>query len=109
MGGWMASKWMLPEPLVASIRWHHDPECAADRDRSAYDLIRIIHIADIAARASEAVDLNFVPFMLRELSPRVLKEMGSAYVVDLEQFKHAVEEAERQLEETFTEAAVGVS
>ena len=109
MGGWMASKWMLPESLVASIRWHHDPECAVGRNRSGYELIRIIHIADIAARASESVDLSFAPFMLRELSPRVLKELGSAYVVDLEQFKHAVEEAERQLEETFTEAAVGVS
>ncbi len=108
MGGWMASKWMLPELLVASIRWHHAPECAIDRDRNGYELIRIIHIADIAARASESIDMNFAPFMLRELSPRVLKELGSAYVVDLEQFKDAVEEAERQLEETFAEAAVRV-
>jgi hypothetical protein len=53
--------------------------------------------------------MNFVPFVLRELSPVVLRELGSAYVVDLEQFKQAVEEAEIQLEETFAEAAVSVS
>lgn len=109
MGGWMASKWMLPQSLVNSIRWHHEPECVAEQGREAYELIRIIHIADIAARASEALDINFVSFTLRELSPRVLKELGSAYVVDLEQFKQPVEEAEIQLEETFAEAAVGVS
>jgi hypothetical protein len=71
--------------------------------------MRIIHIADIAAMASEALDMKFVPFVLRQLSPRVLKELGSAYVVDLQQFKEAVEEAEIQLEETFAEAAVGAS
>jgi HD-GYP domain-containing protein (c-di-GMP phosphodiesterase class II) len=109
MGGWIAARWNLPEALVASIRWHHDPEYSGDRDRAAYELIRIIHIADIAARASECVDMRFVPFMLRELSPRVLKELGSAYVVDLEQFKDTVEEAEKELEETFAEVAACVS
>lgn len=109
MGGWMASKWMLPESLINSIRWHHDPECVIDQGREAYELIRIIHIADVAAKASESIDVDFVPFVLRELSPVVLRELGSAYVVDLEQFKEAVEEAEIQLEETFAEAAVGVS
>jgi HD-GYP domain-containing protein (c-di-GMP phosphodiesterase class II) len=105
MGGWMAGRWNLPEPLAAPIRWHHDPECALGGDRVLYELVRIVHIADIAAMASEAVDMRFVPFMLRELSPRVLKELGSAYVVDLEKFKDEVEEAEKQLEETFAEVA----
>jgi putative nucleotidyltransferase with HDIG domain len=109
MGAWMASRWMLPQSLVNSIRWHHDPHYLADQGREAYELIRIVHIADIAAKASEAIDVNFVPFVLRELSPRVLRDLGSAYVVDLEQFKEPVEEAEIQLEETFAEAAVGVS
>jgi len=109
MGGWMAAKWMLPGSLVNSIRWHHDPERVADQGREAYELIRIIHIADIAARACEAVEVNFVPFVLREISPRVLRELGSAYLVDLEHFKEAAEEAEKQLEETFAEAAVHVS
>jgi hypothetical protein len=47
--------------------------------------------------------------MLRELSPRVLRELGSSYVVDLERFKTEVEEAEEELEETFAEAVLGAS
>jgi putative nucleotidyltransferase with HDIG domain len=109
MGGWIAAKWMLPDSLVLSIRRHHAPESAGDKGRTAYELLRVVHVADLAARASESVALDFIPFMLREMSPRVLRELGSAYVVDLERFRDDVEATELKLEETFAEAAVGVS
>jgi putative nucleotidyltransferase with HDIG domain len=109
MGGWVGSKWNLPQFLVNAMRWHHDPEGVADQGPEAYQVTRVIHIADIAARASDVVGTGFVPLVLRELCPRVLRELGSTYVVELEQFKEEVEQAEIELEETFADAAAGVS
>jgi putative nucleotidyltransferase with HDIG domain len=108
MGAWMASRWMLPRSLLNAIRWHHEPQSVVGLSRESYELARVIHIADIAAKASEAVEVRFVPFVLRELSHQVLRDLGSAYVVDLERFREAVEEVETELESTFAEAVTGM-
>jgi putative nucleotidyltransferase with HDIG domain len=107
MGAWAASRWKLPEPLVNSIRWHHNPSVVQEKSEEIYRLVVAVHIADIAARAVDATTLGFTAFLLVELCPRVLRTFGSEYVTDLEAMKDKVEEAEQQLESTFAETCVG--
>jgi putative nucleotidyltransferase with HDIG domain len=101
MGAWAAGRWMLPQSLVAAIRWHHDPEWLGDECDEIYDLVRVIHVADIAARACDMAIPGFTAFLLEELSPQVLKELGSAYFIDLESVREEVQEAQAELAETF--------
>ena len=108
MGAWAAGRWMLPPPLVNSVRWHHEPDWLERECREIYSLVRAIHIADIAARASQVATARFTAFILEELSPQVLRELGSAYFSDLEGSIQAVEETEHQLEETLSGAGVGI-
>lgn len=108
MGAWAAGRWMLPPPLVNAVRWHHEPDWLEGECREIYSLVRAIHIADIAARASQVATARFTAFLLEELSPQVLRELGSAYFSDLESSIHEVEEAEQQLEETLSDTGVSV-
>jgi putative nucleotidyltransferase with HDIG domain len=105
MGAWAATRWQLPETLVSSIRWHHEPSWMGDAPEDLAGLVRVIHIADIAARASQTELGGFSAFLLKELSPQVLGDYGSEYFMDLESMSEQVEEAEKQLEETFAETS----
>jgi putative nucleotidyltransferase with HDIG domain len=107
IGGWAASRWSLPESLVNAIGWHHNPSVLKGRSEDIHNFVVVIHIADIAARAVGATSLDFTPFMLVELCPTVLRDLGSEYVADLESIKSKVGEAERELEATFAETCVG--
>jgi putative nucleotidyltransferase with HDIG domain len=109
IGGWMAARWKLPEPLVNSIRWHHDPERAKEQSDEIYRVVRIIHIADIAASAALAAKSDFMSFLLQGVSPGVLRELGSRYLAELEVVKEGVEEAEKKLQETFADVAACIS
>jgi len=47
IGEWLFQKWGLPAPLVAAVRFHHDPKRAGEHVRFA----AVIHVADILCRA----------------------------------------------------------
>lgn len=47
MGEWVAEKWQFPPRLAAAIRMHHTPGAT----REGGDLVNIVHVADILARA----------------------------------------------------------
>jgi len=46
VGGWMAERWGLPEPLVDCIRYHHQPETAGDEAPLVHATHLIDHIAN---------------------------------------------------------------
>ncbi|MFH0912015.1 MAG: HDOD domain-containing protein [Planctomycetota bacterium] len=48
-GHWVMQKWMLPPPLVAAVRHHHNP-CLAQNERG---LAFAVHLGDILARVLE--------------------------------------------------------
>jgi putative nucleotidyltransferase with HDIG domain len=104
IGAWAASRWKLPQPLVNAIAWHHDPG-QVDRDADdTYRLVRVIHLADIAARATHT-PLPFTRFLLVEISPLVLRELGSEYLIKLESMQDQVKEIEMELEEMLGQTA----
>ncbi len=41
-GGTLLDSWGLPEPVVAAVRWHHDPAAAGEHKRVA----QAVHVAD---------------------------------------------------------------
>jgi HD-like signal output (HDOD) protein len=52
IGGVLAAHWLLPDPMVAAIRWHHHPRRASQEHRWT---VRVIHLADhLACRATGA-------------------------------------------------------
>ncbi|HEC83401.1 MAG TPA: HDOD domain-containing protein, partial [Firmicutes bacterium] len=107
IGAWAAARWKLPELLVNAIAYHHDPTSVSGDENTAH-LVRIIHLADIAARAMDSSSLGFIPFVMLELNPVVFRELGSQYLLELEAMKDEIEEQEGKLESTFSEVAVGV-
>jgi putative nucleotidyltransferase with HDIG domain len=98
IGAWAADRWKMPDLLVNAIAWHHDPPASGDESDDVYKLVRAIHLADIAARATQTDIGGFIPFMLMELNPRVLRELGSAALSELELMQERVGETERDLE-----------
>jgi putative nucleotidyltransferase with HDIG domain len=49
VGGWLAERWNLPEPLAHSISAHHNPFALKEPD----DLVLITHLADALVRFNE--------------------------------------------------------
>ena len=43
IGSVLALHWLLPDPMVAAIRWHHHPRRAPHEHRWT---VRVIHLAD---------------------------------------------------------------
>lgn len=43
VGAWLAAKWNLNEEITEAIRWHHEPENAAERH---VELVRLCHTAN---------------------------------------------------------------
>lgn len=43
LGGWLCGKWRLPEELMLSILWHHDPDSAPPEH---WELTAICHLAN---------------------------------------------------------------
>jgi putative nucleotidyltransferase with HDIG domain len=108
LGAWAASRWRLPEPLVNAVAWHHDPGLVDEESGDIYRLVRVIHMADIAARAMHA-SVPFTRFMLVEISPLVLRELGSEYLINLETMQEQVKEIEEDLESMLGQAALASS
>jgi putative nucleotidyltransferase with HDIG domain len=50
VGGWLAVKWKLPEPIVAAITWHHQPQSAGPNQA----LAALVMLADEVTGALEA-------------------------------------------------------
>jgi putative nucleotidyltransferase with HDIG domain len=101
IGAWAASHWKLPEVLVSSIRWHHHPEYLDDDCESVYYAVRVVHLADIAAMGGGKEGADFTDFVVRELSPEVLTEIGRDHLDELTGMKADVDEGERALKEAF--------
>jgi putative nucleotidyltransferase with HDIG domain len=109
IGAWAAGRWMLPQPLVDSRRGHHDPSWLQTEDGEIHGLVRVVHIADIAARGTQRIMPSFGTFMLRELTPSVLRELGSTYFTGLQAMREKVDAIEAELAGLLTEAKVGVA
>jgi putative nucleotidyltransferase with HDIG domain len=109
MGAWAASHWKLPEVLVSSIRRHHDPDGLDEHCESIYYVVRVVHLADIAAKGTEKEGSGFSDFMLRQLSPRILRELGRGYLSELAGIRAEVKQAESALEEAFAGFGADVS
>ncbi len=108
IGAWAAVRWKLPQLLVNAIAYHHSPTLVTE-DANGAHLVRIIHMADIAARAMDSSSLGFIPFVMLELNPVILRELGSQYLLELESMKDEIEEQEGKLEATFNEVTAGVA
>ncbi|MCB9357780.1 MAG: HDOD domain-containing protein [Calditrichaeota bacterium] len=54
VGAWLAEKWSLPDSIVESIRYHHQPHLAPEHSV----LTAIVHLASSLARAILAKDLR---------------------------------------------------
>ena len=59
VGGWLALKWKLPEPIVAAICWHSQPESAGANQA----LASIVHLAD---QITDAIDAGRQPAQVPE-------------------------------------------
>ncbi len=44
VGAILLSEWNVPEPIVAAVRWHHEPERNKTGDQRAVDLVHIANI-----------------------------------------------------------------
>jgi putative nucleotidyltransferase with HDIG domain len=44
VGAHLLHKWSLPDNVASAIRWHHEPDRAAETDR---DLVDVVHVADV--------------------------------------------------------------
>jgi putative nucleotidyltransferase with HDIG domain len=70
VGATLAAAWHLPDSVRAAIRWHHEPDQAADH----VELARVVHVADCLAHM-----LGFgtdVGELSRTVAPQVLERMG---------------------------------
>lgn len=106
IGAWATEKWNLPATLVSAVANHHDPS-AVEGDQYIKDLVKTIHIADIAARAMDSTVLGFIPFVMLELNPMLFKEMGSQSLIEIDAIKDQVGAHAADLESTFTEVMAG--
>ncbi|MGD9140157.1 MAG: HDOD domain-containing protein [bacterium] len=108
IGAWAAEKWKLPQTLVGSIRWHHEPEGVRDEEEIIRKLVETVHLADILAKASEQDPPDHSGTLIEEASPWILEELGEAFMAEIELMSSDVVEQEKVLEETFEESGVGV-
>lgn len=102
IGAWAVEKWNLPATLVNAVANHHDPS-VVEGEQYIKDLVKTIHIADIAARAMDSTVIGFIPFIMLELNPMLFKEMGSQSLIEIDAIKDKVAQHTIELESTFTE------
>ncbi len=98
VGAWMASKWNLPQKLVESIRYHHEPSKA----EHGKTLVAVVSLADMLSRC-EGVKFGgfFSETALEKSEPWqiLLKERPQLNDIDLERFTFELEtEVIRSLE-----------
>jgi putative nucleotidyltransferase with HDIG domain len=108
IGAWAAEKWRLPQTLVGSIRWHHEPEGVRDEEEIIRKLVETIHLADILAKSSEQDPPDPSGTLIEEASSWILEDLGEAFMAEIELMASDVEEQEKMLEETFSEGGVGL-
>ena len=62
IGAWLGQRWKLPEYLLESIRWHHEPENAGDEKR---ELVMLCHAANYLSNMTDigcSGDIDNPPF-----------------------------------------------
>ncbi|MGQ9603123.1 MAG: HDOD domain-containing protein [bacterium] len=106
IGAWAVEKWNLPATLVDAVANHHDPS-VVEGEQYIKELVKTIHIADIAARAMDSTVIGFIPFIMLELNPMLFKEMGSQSLIEIDTIKDKVAQHTIELESTFTEVMAG--
>lgn len=94
-GGWVAARWKLPNSLVQSIRWHHEPDDAPPMDPEDNLLLRIVCVSNILAMCPDGTPGGAAECLGREatratmdglptLDDSVLEELVAEYEKDLE-------------------------
>jgi len=109
IGAWAAEKWRLPQTLVSSIRWHHDPEGVRDEEEIIRNLVETVHLADILARACEKAPPDLAGTLIEEASPWILEELGEAFIAEIDIMSTDVAEHEKVLEDTFAENGANIT
>jgi len=104
IGGWAATKWMLPQILVNCIRWHHEPDVVSRDSAGVSEMVLIVHIADIVACNSDRQGQALMACLAEEANPEALRVLGDGLADHLEGIRAAVEAEEEALEETFSPA-----
>lgn len=91
VGYLLAKKWDIPEPLCNTIRYHHTPRKAPEKDKA---LVYAVHIADIASMISGTgtgvdtmnytIDQNYMEYfnMEEEDLDRALLEIEKEYTLN---------------------------
>jgi HD-like signal output (HDOD) protein len=90
IGGLLMQVWKLPQSLETAVRHHHASTCAQNGLEPA-----ILHVADVVAKAL-GVGSSGDPFV-PPLNPAAWRQVG----LSVNSLEPIVEQAERQLEETF--------
>ena len=106
MGAWAARKWMLPDPLINSIRWHHSPDDMAWECNEIANLVRVIHVADVLARYKKADDPLF-SLGRDNVSPGSADKLGPQVLAELEAMRDDVDAQEQALRDTFGHMRTG--
>lgn len=109
IGAWAAEKWKLPQTLVGSIRWHHEPEGVRDEEEMVRKIIETVHLADILAKASGQDPPDLSGTLIEEASPWILEDLGEAFMAEIELMSADVTEQEKVLQDTFEESGVGIA
>lgn len=76
IGGRIAEKWNFPEPLIASIRYHHEPSEAPSQFRT---ICSIVYIANLMAHGQDEIH------SLDDMDPEALRVFG---FTNFAQFDH---------------------
>ena len=99
LGAWAARKWMLPDTLTNSIRWHHRPDEMAWECSDIANLVRVIHVADVLARYKRADD-PFFSLGCDKVSPGSAEKIGPKVLAELEAMRDEVDAQEQALKDT---------
>ena len=74
IGAWLAENWLLPDPIVQGIQYHHQPDSALDEP-----LVPIVHIAEVL---SHALDLSQSESRVGYLSAEACAKLDLAWNAD---------------------------
>ena len=109
LGAWLAAKWGLPHTLVSSIRWHHDPEQVSSEDESVRELVIVIYIADLIARACERGECDIEAMLSREVEAWIVNVLPSGFFENMAEIAREAEEREKAVEESFASSGITIA
>lgn len=99
LGGWLATRWKIPEAITECIIWHHDPEWAADRDNViiVYAANRLAHRYGFGGELDRSNMLSDPTMLEAGVSEEVLAKLDLAAMKHYEEMRRALPEERRTL------------